>query len=226
MIRGVRRSQILLCVLLPLLAPTGGCALFGGSPDAANIKLRKENQALKTQVEDLKRQSEANAALARSLQQSRPVLPALPSERLENLFTTRGLKFGRLTGGADLDRSRPGHEGIRVYVVPTDQTGEVLKAAGSFTVEAFDLAKPNAPLVGTWKFDLEEARKSWSGFLMDYNYVLVAPWQERVPEHPELTLKVTFFDELLQLPFSAQTKVNVNLPPKGTSTTRPGTRPS
>jgi hypothetical protein len=223
----VTRSRILLCGLLFSLTPSGGCALFGGSPDAANIKLRKENQALKAQVEDLKQQVTAGKALAQSLQSNRPALPALPTERLENLYTTRGLKFGRLTGGADLDRSKPGHEGIKVYVVPTDQSGEEIKAAGAFTVEAFDLAKPQAPLVGTWKFDLEQTRKSWSGYLMDYEYVLVAPWQRQAPEHPELTLKVTFFDELLQLPFSAQTKIKVELPPKGaTAASAAATKPS
>ena len=176
-------------------------------------------------MEDLKRQVAANAALAHSLQASRPTVPALPTERVENLWTTRGLKFGRLTGGADLDRSKPGDEGIKVYVAPTDQSGEPIKAAGSFTVEAFDLAKPQAPLVGTWKIDLDQARKSWSGYLMDYNYVLVLPWQQ-APDHPDLTLKVTFFDELLQLPFTAQHRAKVNLPPKGGAGTAPRTGPS
>src|SRR5215213_9638492 len=138
MIAAVIRNSMMLCVLC-LLAPCGGCKLFGGSPDAANIKLRKENQKLAAQVEDLKQQAAANAALAQSLRASRPSLPALPTERVEKLWTTRGLKFGRLTGGADLDRSKPGDEGIKVYVAPTDQTGDAIKAAGSFTVEAFDL---------------------------------------------------------------------------------------
>jgi hypothetical protein len=225
MIAAVMRTRTMLCVLC-LLAPCGGCKIFGGSPDAANIKLRKENQALAAQVEELKQQAAANAALAHSLQANRPTVPALPTERLEKLWTTRGLKFGRLTGGADIDRSRPGHEGIKVYVAPTDQSGEEIKAAGSFTVEAFDLAKPQAPLVGTWKIDVDQARKSWSGYLMDYNYVLTLPWQDKVPENPELTLKVTFFDELLQLPFSAQQRVMVELPSKGGAGTAPRTGPS
>src|SRR5688572_14663065 len=105
MIAAVIRPRTLLCVLL--LAPCGGCQLFGGSPDAANIKLRKENQALKGQVEDLKQQVTANTALVQSMRSTYPSVPVLPSERLTNLFTTRGLKFGRLTGGADLDRGRP-----------------------------------------------------------------------------------------------------------------------
>ena len=216
---------MLLCVLL-LLAPCGGCSLICGSPDAANIKLRKENQALKGQVDDLKQQVSANAALVHSLRSSYPSVPVLPSERVSNLFTTRGLKFGRLTGGADLDRAKPGHEGIKVYVVPTDESGDEIKAAGTFTVEAFDLARPQSPLVGTWNFDLEQSRKSWSGYLLDYNYVLVCPWQNQIPEHPELTIKVKFTDELLQLPFTAQKNVKVELPPKGTAATAPASGPS
>ena len=61
---------------------------------------------------------------------------------------------------------------------------------------------------------------------MDYNYVLVAPWRDKVPEHPQLTLKVTFFDELLQLPFTAQTNIKVDPPPKGAAPTGAATQPA
>ena len=215
---GVNRLTLLLCV--PLLLTCGGCGIFGsGSLRKANVELRKEIQALESQVEDVKRQLAAERALVQGLQSARPTVASLPSERLANLFTTRGLKFGRLTGGADLDREKPGHEGIKVYVAPTDESGQAIKAAGSFKVEAFDLANPRAPLVGSWDVPLEQARKSWSGYLLDYNYVLTLPWQGKLPEHPDLTLKVTFFDELLQLPFTAQKEIRVDLPPKGPDAT-------
>jgi hypothetical protein len=134
----------------------------------------------------------------------------LPQERLEKLFTTHGLKLGRLTGGADLDPAKPGDEGIKVYVTPTDETGEPIKAAGSFVVEAFDLAaKP--PEIGKWTFDLDATRKSWNGALMSHHYVLICPWQTP-PGHEEITIKVTFHDELTGREFHAQQVVKIHPP--------------
>ena len=93
--------------------------------------------------------------------------------------------------------------------------------AGAFTVEAFDLAATPAKL-GTWTFDLAAARAAWSGGLMSYQYVLTCPWQSGqggVPKHDEVTIKVTFRDELTGREFAAQRVVKVKLPAAGTSTT-------
>src|SRR5712671_1947141 len=87
-----------------------------GSPNSANIALRKQNQDLQEQIATLTRAREADAATIQSLQARVGTVPTLPQERLEKLFTTHGIKLGRLTGGADLDRNKPGDEGIKVYV--------------------------------------------------------------------------------------------------------------
>lgn len=183
-----------------------------GSPSKANVELRKQVQDLQSQVARLRRQHEADLMETQGLRDRSGTLPTLPTERLARLFTTHGLEFGRLTGGADLDPKKPGDEGLAVYIVPVDQTGEKLKAAGSFNVEAFDLAEPKDPLVGRWHFDLEQARKAWSGWLLDYSYILICPWK-KTPKHADLTVKVRFLDELTQTPFTAQRVVRVNLPP-------------
>ena len=108
-------------------------------------------------------------------------VPSLPHERLATLFTTHGLQFGRLTGPADLDPKQPGEDGLKVYVVPTDGHGQPLKAAGSFVVEAFDLAKGDNARIGRWEFPLDQAAKNWFGQAMLYTYVLPAPWQQQRP---------------------------------------------
>jgi hypothetical protein len=184
-----------------------GCA----KPSAANIELRKQNQALHQQIDTLQRRHEADAAVIRGLRSSIPTQPTLPPERLEHLFTTHGLRFGRLTGGADLDRSKPGDEGIKVYVVPIDQAGQPLKAAGSFVIEAFDLAAGDAPRVGRWTFDINQSAANWRGALMEYTYVLTCPLQ-KPPAHAQLTIRVTFIDALTQGSFTAEQVVKVNLP--------------
>src|SRR5258706_13668578 len=85
-----------------------------GSPNSANIILRKQNQDLQEQIATLTRAREADAATIRGLQERIGTVPTLSQERLEKLFTTHGIKLGRLTGGADLDLNKPGDEGIKV----------------------------------------------------------------------------------------------------------------
>src|SRR3954447_7576061 len=156
------------CLICVYLCSSVAALLFVGcgKPSAANIELRKRLQTLETETADLKRQHEGDLATIRSLQQQQSpgsVVPSLPQERVDKLFTTHGISLGRLTGGADLDRNKPGDDAIKVYAVPTDQAGEKLKAAGSFVVEAFDLAKSSDNFVGRWDFDVEQARQNWFG---------------------------------------------------------------
>jgi hypothetical protein len=211
------------CVLLALLVMSaGGCALLGGSPSKANIELRKKTEVLARRVAELERLNSAQAQVIKGLRERMGSLPTLPATRLSRLFTTHGLKFGQLTGGWDRDLKNPGDEGIKVYVVPTDEDGQAIKATGAFKIELFDLADSSRPLVGQWSFDVVAARKAWRGNFLDYEYVLECPWQERVPGHSELTLKVEFLDELTQTPFHSQQVIVVNLLP----TTQPVTRPA
>jgi outer membrane murein-binding lipoprotein Lpp len=187
----------------------GGC----GSPNRANIELRKQVQQLQAQVNELQVEHEADHRTITGLRQRTSALPTLSADRLDRLFTTGGLEFGRLTGGADLDPNKPGDEGLAIYVVPTDHSGEKLKAAGSFDIDAFDLAEPSDPLIGHWHFDLQQSKSAWTGALLQYNYVLICPWQKKLPRHPGITVKVTFFDELTQTPFTGQRVVQINVPP-------------
>src|SRR5689334_16796288 len=91
-----------------------------GAPNQASIEVRRENQSLRDQIEQLQRQHSADEAKIRGLE-SRGTLPTLPEDRLNQLFTTHGLRFGKLTGGSDLETNKEGDQGIKVYVVPVDQ---------------------------------------------------------------------------------------------------------
>jgi hypothetical protein len=194
-------------ILTLLLLTATGC----GSPNTASIVVRKQNQDLQDQIATLTRARQADAATISGLQQRIGTVPTLSQERLDKLFTTHGIKLGRLTGGADLDRNKPGDEGIKVYVTPFDDDGEPLKAAGSFVIEAFDLAA-KTPEIGRWTFDVSAARKAWNGAFLSHQYVMPCPWQ-KPPQHEELTIKVTFRDELTEREFHEQTVVKVHLPP-------------
>lgn len=187
-----------------IVGVVAGCA----GPDAANIELRKKNQELEEKVGSLETKAVADAATIRSLEAKVGTVPTLSKERLDKLFTVHGIKLNRLTGGADFD-GKAGDDGLKVYATPLDEEGQTLKAAGAFVVEAFDLAA-NPQGLGKWEFDVKAAKEAWNGAAFSYQYVLKCPWQKR-PEHEELTLKVTFRDELTGRQVHEQTVVKVTL---------------
>jgi hypothetical protein len=214
----LRRTAPLLVVLC--LAPAlGGCSSLFKSPDKANIALRKENQDQAARIAELERQAAGDQAMIRSLQDRAGTLPTLPRERLQRLFTTHDLHLGRLTGGADLDPGKPGDEGLKVYPAPLDQTGDPIKAAGAFTVEAYDIARGDGDRakIGTWTFDLAQTRDAWTSVLNRYNYVLTCPWQTP-PTGADLHVVVTFVDELTQATFKETVDVKVDVPPSPPTT--------
>jgi hypothetical protein len=204
----------ILILSLPAIALV--CCASCGTPSQANILLRKQNQQLQDQFAASNKQNEMDARQIAGLQARNPTVATLPPEELAKLVTTKGIRFGRLTGGIQIDSSHPGDQGVKVYVVVFDDSGQEIKAAGTIKVEAFDLAAAQ-PKLGEWSFDLEQAKANWYGqFLIDYYYALVCPWQTP-PQHPDVTIKVTFVDELTKLPFTAQEVVHVMLPPAVTT---------
>jgi hypothetical protein len=205
----MNRSLIALAVFSCIAAlASAGC---GGTPSAANTELRKQNQSLQDQVATLQRQHDADVAQIQA-QQSGHAVPTLPEDRLGELFTTHGIELKRLTGGASLEGGTTYDTGLLVAVVPTDEQGQPLKAAGSFEIDAFDLSSPQPLKVGHWTFTSEQARQAWLGMAFQYNYVLRCPWQQP-PTHANLTLKVTFTDALTGRQFTSQTQVTVTPPP-------------
>jgi hypothetical protein len=191
--------------LLLALAIVGGC----GSPDAANIQLRKQNQQLQSSVDDLTAQHARDASALHAAEAARPTTRTLSADRLDRLVTTHDIQIGKLTGGDNPDTVIGPDTMLKVYVVPIDGQGVPFKAAGAFTVEAFDLDAASHPLVGTWHFPLEKTRDLFFNQLSLYTYVLDCPWQT-IPRHPDLTVKVTFDDELTARQFTAQTQVKVH----------------
>ena len=193
-----------------LLTAMGLCSGCGG-PSQVNNDLRRQGQLDEQKIAGLQQQHLLDAQLIGKYQSQQRSLPTLGLDRLEKLYTARSLKFGRLTGGSDLDQGGPGDRGLLVAVVPVDQQGDAIKAAGRFRIEAFDLAQSDHTLLGQWNFDEQQSRQCWFSNLGFYTYMFKCPW-ETPPGHAQITLRVTFFDELTQseLP-PAQTVVNVNV---------------
>jgi hypothetical protein len=178
----------LLCISLLLAAM--GC----GKPYAANIELRRDKQKLERRVAELESKLRTTDGDRRITLQG-----AAASVDVARLFTADALSFGRLTG------TRDGR--LSVYVVPLDRTGDEVKAAGGFIIEAFDLSRgPNA-LVGQWTFTPEQAASAWIGSGLLYCYVLECPLKEPVTR--ELRLRVVFQELLTARVIEANTPAPV-----------------
>lgn len=187
-------------------------ALGCGHPNQANIQLRKQIQSLDARLATLKQQHDADQWTIAGLEKRIPTVPMLKPAELKNLWVTHGLQFGRLTGGIDLDPRKPGDEGLRVYISPIDEDGLPIQAAGSFVIEAFDLAQKGDNQIGRWTWTTQQAKAQWREFLIEYTYALTCPWQ-KTPKHPDISIRVTFTDELTHIPYVADKTVRVNLPP-------------
>jgi hypothetical protein len=181
-------------------------------PSAANIDLRKQIQQLQSKVDQLTITHQRDEAALAACQRGHPNEPTLSPDRLAKLFTSHGLQFGRLTGGDNPDPTQPSDSRLMVYIAPTDEQGTPIKAAGVFKVEAFDLADPQKPLIGTWMFSLEQSRDLFYSRLVEYEYALPCPWQT-IPQHANLTVRVTFDDALTGREFVSQMQVRIR-PPK------------
>jgi outer membrane murein-binding lipoprotein Lpp len=186
----------------------GGCS---GTPSKVNIELRKKNQDLSSQIDELQMRHSADEATIRGLQSHATTVPILPEDELDQLFTTAGLRFDRLTGGYHPDPNQPGDTMLKIYVVPIDASGDDIKAAGTFHVELFDPALGATNRIGQWDFDLQAAKANWYGKALLYEYVLSCPWQI-VPTHGKLLVRVTFTDALTHRVFTVDREVLVQVP--------------
>ena len=179
---------------LPLLLLVTGC---GGGSREANVQLRRERDDLREKVRLL----EAEVA---GYQAAEDVTGSDAPEPAGLLFVTDKLEFGKLTGGADTDRTTPGDETLRVYVQPVDRYGDELKAAGAFTVTATtDAADPVK--LGQWDIAPAEAARQWRNRFSTYGYVLDCPLDEAVDYAGPIVVRVEFTESLTGKTFTAKT---------------------
>jgi hypothetical protein len=99
---------------------------------------------------------------------------------------------------------------LKVYLIPTDESGDDIKATGTVVIEAFDLAAQDTR-VGRWEFSSAQLKPMWNGHGMLYEFIIPCPWQT-LPQHEKVTIKVSFTDALTGRTFDAQTIASVKLP--------------
>ena len=193
---------------LGALLIAAGC--INGKGNTANIALRKEIQQLQATLADRDSQRSADQKQIAALTADRTI-QTLPAERLNLLFKTSSIKFKALVSGEDFDRATPGDEGFLISFTPVDQFGDEFKAAGRVRIELFDLSASN-PRIGEWTLTTAEAQPRWLSTPVFDGYVIKERWQT-VPQHGQLSVKVTFVEELTGSSFDATTQLKAELPP-------------
>jgi hypothetical protein len=196
--------------------------LAGGCRPGARGDLEHELQLARQQSARLNTELQALQQTAAAQEQQIRTLQHLGDKRLDLLFHVVNLEVGRYSTGINAD-DLPGDDFIRVYLIPRDAAGDPIKAAGTVTVQLFDLAAPaEANLLGTYQFPLEQVAKSWVGGFMTYHYRFDCPWKSGPPAHPDVTVRASFTDYLTGKEFTAQRLIKVAL----ASSTQPAKQPA
>jgi hypothetical protein len=139
-------------------------------------------------------------------------LVGLGPDRLQKLFYPTSLKLGQYTGGSDLD-AQDGDDGVKVFLRPIDANGDTIKAAGSVTIQLYDLAQPpDKTLIGEYKWTIEQVVKAFSSGFMAYHYTFTCPWRNGPPAHDQITVRVAFVDYLTGKTLLVQKHCKIDLP--------------
>ncbi|MFB3891241.1 MAG: hypothetical protein ACE15C_04365 [Phycisphaerae bacterium] len=178
--------------------------------DKAAAKCAKEHEELVAATNENKRLSEQIA------EQDKRILSlmALGDKRLDKLFHVKSVDLGSMTGGINTTgRQDAGDDAIKVYVLPMDQDGSIIKAAGDVKVQLFDLAAPpDDNLVGECQWPVDQIGKFWSSGFFTYHYSFICPFKV-TPKHAEITVRVEFTDYLTGKHYTAQKVCKIKLPP-------------
>ena len=197
------RSVLLLAALVGL----AGCA----DKTDPLLQLKSENRQLQRQLSQTQQTlAEKQDTLSQRDQQISELLKLGP-QRVEVLFQVDGIKLGRYTGGTNLD-DKPGHDGVRVYLIPQDNAGRTVTASGSIDIDVFDLALKDQPLLMSYSFTPEQAKQQWRSGSLANHYSITCPWKDTVPSGNELTIRVSFGDHLTGQTFTATKQCTIRNP--------------
>ncbi len=177
------------------------------------LKLEKQGDLARKKIRKLTEDIETLSAAAAVQTRQIRTLQKLGPKRLKYLFTVDKIELGRYTGGIDTDK-KPGQDAVKVFLLPKDKTGSILKAAGSVKIQLFDLALPKGEnLIAEFIYPVEKIGKYWSAGMLANHYSFECPFPQP-PLHEKITVRVEFIDYLMGRTFSAQKLCHIILPPR------------
>jgi hypothetical protein len=144
-----------------------------------NLKIKAENEQLKSQLETLMGIDKPARISAVS------VIGAIELTGRSGIYKK------------EIKDSNETKDVLIIYLKTIDDMGDVVKAPGAVKVELWNLNnKPADALIGSWQIEPEKLKKSWSGSLMTNYYKLTfdAPPSPTGKKKQALTLKVEFTD--------------------------------
>ena len=194
-------------VLLVVLSISVGCA----NKDELLLEAQSHNRELRQQLRQSQQRVESQEDTIRRQSEQINNLSKLGPERLEVLFRVAQIKLGRYSGGTELNK-KPGDDGVRVYVIPQDEAGRTVTAAGSIEVNVFNLADKDESLLMSYSFSAVEAKKHWQSGGLANHYTITCPWKDKLPSGDEVTVRVKFIDYLTGQAFTATKQFRIRPP--------------
>jgi hypothetical protein len=201
-------SHLLLFLFLTLPLFLAGCGIGAERKSPEELKaerLRQEKAALTGDVEQYQVE-------IKQLQAQIQALSALPQDQRANPYELTTVRIAKISNFFDKD-SDGIQEKLVVYVQPVDAEGDVLKAAGTVSVQLWNLSNPNgSALLGQWQVEPPELRKLWFNAFATTAYRLTfdRPAELTVFSEP-LTIKVAFTDSLTGQVLRAQQVITPKL---------------
>lgn len=205
--RGSRTATYLRICATTLLLFLGGCGIGTERKTPEELqaeRLQQEKASLTGDVEQHRVQIEQLRAQIRDL--------SVLKDKQNNPYELTTLRIAKISNFFDKD-SDGVQEKLIVYVQPIDTEGDVVKAAGTVSVQLWNLNNPNGQaLLGQWKVEPAELRKLWFNSLATTSYRLTFDRPDAVGVFSEpLTLRVTFTDYLTGESFRAQQVIEPKL---------------
>ena len=186
---GPHRTCVLLMLAAGLLA---GCGVGTERKDPLELKV----EALEQEKAELARSAEQCQVENEQLRQQVKAMAALPRDSHENPYKLASVRITRFTGFYDVDKDGR-REKLLVYLQPVDENGDIVKAAGTVSVELWNLNKPgDQAVIGQWQIKMAELHKLWVHALVsNYRLPLDVSVTPELLAQP-LTIKITFADYL------------------------------
>lgn len=188
-------SILLLCTLS---LPITGCsentktAHTSDKVILAQKQLETENRKLSAENTTLKKQIKTLIGMDKSC-------------RLEAITRLSGIELTRRCGIYD-NNGNGVKNALMVYIRTIDDVGDTIKSFGIVNIELWNLNNaPKKALIGKWKVEPENLKKTWSGtFMTNYFKLEFNLPHLSLRDNSELTVKVRFTDCLTGRVFTSQ----------------------